>query len=367
MWEGKLYLGGHKLENNKIADLQSQINQLQSELQHQKGMLWIIGEIIKNATNIASFHELMKIITDMLMGVMGVCSCYLWIYTGDGNYSLHFRSIFLKNKYIEVQTDYLPDFLKDATGSKPFQDPNITAPLIKSTPLPGSRLAAPLYDFQRNLPIGFLVVEHRAPNFFKDTTSSLFETLAIFIGSNSHNSKLFENIAMEVEKDPLTKILNRKFLTRFLSEQYASSLPLTLCIFDVDSFKFVNDLHGHEKGDEVLIDIATAANDIVKPFNGKAIRYGGDEFVILLNLPLKASLPILNNLRTLVPTLSVMGELTHPVTITMGVAEYPGHTSDINNLLTIADAALLCGKDAGKNVLEIGQKETTDHIKRTAT
>ena len=146
------------MESNKIANLEYQISLLQSELQHQKGILWIIGEIIKNATNIASFQELMKIITDMLMGVMGVSACYLWIYNSEDNYTLHYRSIFMRNKYTEVNTSYIPSFLKDVADSKPFLDTNIKTPLIKGTQLPGSRLAAPLYDFQRNSPIGFLVV-----------------------------------------------------------------------------------------------------------------------------------------------------------------------------------------------------------------
>lgn len=341
------------MQKGKIAELESQITLLESELQHQKGMFWIIGEIIKNATNIASFQELMKIITDMLMGVMGVSACYLWIYNGPDEYTLHFRSIFLRNKYMEVDTSKLPTFLGASKDSKPFLDLDIKTPLVEGTPLPGSRLAAPLYDFQRKSPIGFLIVEHEATNFFKNTTSSLFETLAIFIGSNSLNSKLFETVTMETEKDPLTKIYNRKFLSRFL-DNYASHTPLSLCIFDIDSFKLINDLHGHEKGDDVLMAIAQAATTMLTPSGGYAIRYGGDEFVLLLKLPIEKAVPLLNKIRMAIPTLSVMDSLSSPVTITMGVAEYPANTASVHNLLALADSALLRGKALGKNVLEVG-------------
>ena len=342
------------VENSQIVDLKSQINQLQTELQHQKGMLWIIGEIIKNATNISSFQELMKIITDMLMGVMGVSACYLWIYNDDDNYTLHLRSIFLRNKYIETKTNHIPKFLESQKDSQPFLDLNIKTPLIEGTPLPGSRLAAPLYDFQRQSPIGFLILEHEAMSFFNESTSSLFETLAIFIGSNSLNSKLFETVTMETEKDPLTKAFNRKYLSRFLSEIYTSTNPLSLCIFDIDSFKVVNDVYGHEKGDDVLVAISKAASSIIVPLGGKVIRYGGDEFLLLLELPVQSAIPILHKVRSLIPTLPVMDDLASPVTITMGVAEYPGNTSNINNLLAIADSALLRGKLLGKNVVEVG-------------
>ena len=342
------------MKDIEIANLKSQINQLQSELQHQKGMFWIIGEIIKNATNISSFQELMKIITDMLMGVMGVSSCYLWIYNGEDEYTLHFRSIFLRNRYVETSADYLPDFLTNVADAQSFQDPNITKPLIEGTPLPGSRLAAPLYNFQRKSPMGYLIVEHEASNFFKESTSLLFETLAIFIGSNSYNSKLFETVTLETESDPLTNVYNRKFLSRYLKEYVPTTTPLSFCIFDIDSFKYINDIYGHEKGDKLLVEIAQAALSIMTPLGGDVIRYGGDEFILLLEAPLKKSIPVLNEIRRLIPTLPIMSHLYSPVTITMGAAEYPGDTSNINNLLAIADNALLRGKALGKNVLEVG-------------
>ena len=341
------------MENQKIADLQSQVNQLQSELQHQKGMIWIIGEIIKKATNVSSFQDLMKIVTDMLMGVMGVSACYLWVYNEDSNYTLHLRSIFLRNKYLETTIDNIPQFLRDKTDSKPFLDLDIRTPLIQGTPLPSSRLAAPLYDYQRQSPIGFLIVEHESNNFFKESTCELFETLAILIGSNSLNSKLFETVTMETEKDPLTNVYNRKFLSRFLSEPYRSSEPLSLCIFDIDSFKHVNDMYGHEKGDEVLISVADAASSIIDPLGGKVIRYGGDEFILLLNMKLYDAKPILHRLRLWVPSLPVMETFASPITITMGASEYPGSTDDVQDLLTLADSALLRGKALGKNVLEL--------------
>ena len=132
------------MEGSRIKDMQSQINQLNSELQHQKGMLWIIGEIIRKATTITTFTELMKLITDMLMGVMGVSSCYIWVYNEDHQYTLHFRSIFSKNTYHEILVDSIPLFLNLTDEAKPFQDADIRTPLIEGAPLPGSRLAVPL-------------------------------------------------------------------------------------------------------------------------------------------------------------------------------------------------------------------------------
>ncbi|HHT97579.1 MAG TPA: GGDEF domain-containing protein [Clostridiales bacterium] len=344
------------MESNKVAQMQYQIDQLNTELQHQKGMLWMIGEIIKNATSIDTFRELMKLITDMLMGVMGVSSCYIWVHNTSHQYTLHFRSIFLKNKYTEVVVDSIPIFLKEVEEFKPFQDLDIRTPLIESTPLPSSRLAVPLYDFELNVPVGFLVVEHASTNFFTETTTLLFKTLAIIIGSNSQKSKLFEIATKEAEHDPLTKIYNRKFLSKFLDKFEATGAPLSLCILDIDSFKNINDTYGHTTGDDVLIAIAQTTHHIVKPYNGKAIRYGGDEFVILLDLPLQESIPILEQIRTKISELPITEQISNGITVTMGVSQYPYHTDNINHLLSLSDTALLQGKALGKDILKIVEK-----------
>lgn len=344
--------GESKLEQNKIAQMQYEIDRLNTELQHQKGMLWMIGEIIKNATSIDTFRELMKLITDMLMGVMGVSSCYIWVHNTNHQYTLHFRSIFLKNKYTEVVVDSIPLFLQEVEEFSPFQDLDIRTPLIESTPLPGSRLAVPLYDFELNMPVGFLVVEHDSTNFFTEITTLLFKTLAIIIGSNSQKSKLFEIATKEAEHDPLTKIYNRKFLNTFLSKFKATDTPLSLCIFDIDCFKNINDTYGHTTGDNVLIALAQTAHRIVKPYNGKVIRYGGDEFVILLDLTLEKSIPILEQIRTQINNLPITKQIKSGITITMGVSQYPYHTNNVSELLALSDTALLRGKDLGKDVLK---------------
>lgn len=287
---------------------------------------------------------------------MGVSSCYIWVYNGDHQCTLHYRSIFSKNIYHEVVVDHIPVFLNHTEESKPFLDLDIHTPLINATPLPGSRLAIPLYDFQRNAPIGLLVAEHESTGFFTETTTLLFKTLAIIIGSNSHKSKLFEIVTKEAEHDPLTKVYNRKFLAQFLDKFGTKTAPLSLCIFDIDCFKFINDQYGHSLGDDVLVAIAQAAHHILAPYDGKVVRYGGDEFVLLLDLPLHQSIPILEQVRTTIAALPVVSLINSGVTITMGVAQYPYHTEDIHDLLNISDIALLRGKALGKNVLEVGRR-----------
>ena len=67
------------MNTDLIENQEESVEYLQIELQQQRGMLWLLGEIMKAAMNITSFKQLMSVLTDMLMGVMGVTTCYLWL------------------------------------------------------------------------------------------------------------------------------------------------------------------------------------------------------------------------------------------------------------------------------------------------
>ena len=86
-------------------------------------------------------------------------------------------------------------------------------------------------------------------------------------------------------EDDLTGIHNRRFLLSYLEHKvrWASGedYPLSLLFLDLDGFKDVNDTHGHETGDQVLIWTAGLLSDVAGE-DGLPVRYGGDEFVVLL-------------------------------------------------------------------------------------
>lgn len=95
-----------------------------------------------------------------------------------------------------------------------------------------------------------------------------------------------EQIALQALKDPLTGLWNRRYLDERLSEEMARSQrfgkPLSACVVDLDGFKQVNDQHGHDAGDRVLISVAEAMTKAVR-CNDVVTRLGGDEFVVLLS------------------------------------------------------------------------------------
>ncbi|MEM7704251.1 MAG: diguanylate cyclase [Pseudomonadota bacterium] len=156
------------------------------------------------------------------------------------------------------------------------------------------------------------------------------------------------SLAKSAATDHLTKLANRRgFLKQVESE--AADSQRYFALLDADNFKQVNDLHGHEVGDNVLRHVADVLRD-ASPANALVARWGGEEFVIQFRATdMEAAHEAMEQVRLAVLHRQPGGNLAEtPVSITIGLAqtapgEPPMHT--INR----ADACLLAGKDSGKN------------------
>ena len=95
-----------------------------------------------------------------------------------------------------------------------------------------------------------------------------------------------EEVVRLAHHDPLTGLPNRLLLRDRLAQARALSrregCELAVCYLDLDGFKAINDLHGHEAGDELLLQVANRLQLAVRA-NDTVCRLGGDEFVLLLN------------------------------------------------------------------------------------
>ena len=157
-------------------------------------------------------------------------------------------------------------------------------------------------------------------------------------------------LAHEATHDHLTGAFNRRafvgYLTRAISEERRHHDGLALGICDVDEFKKINDTHGHQVGDQVLVGLVGILSGSLRAHDVLG-RHGGDEFVVLAG---DADLgAFFERLRAAVaghPILTKAGEVS--ITLSFGVSGWTDDQTE-DGLLAAADAALYRAKGAGRN------------------
>lgn len=158
----------------------------------------------------------------------------------------------------------------------------------------------------------------------------------------------------DANRDALTGLHNRRWLETLLrrlqGETLALYLPLSIIMLDVDHFKQINDVYGHEAGDVTLQVLARLLRQNVRPHDMVA-RYGGEEFILLLpnTAPLGAS-HLAERLRHLAAGQRVQcqGQTLAPITISAGIAACTAAVP-IEQIIRKADAALYRAKQMGRN------------------
>ena len=160
-------------------------------------------------------------------------------------------------------------------------------------------------------------------------------------------------LAHEATHDHLTGAFNRRafvgYLTRAISEERRHHDGLALGICDVDEFKKINDTHGHQVGDQVLVGLVGILSGSLRAHDVLG-RHGGDEFVVLAGHLGDADLgAFFERLRAAVaghPILTKAGEVS--ITLSFGVSGWTDDQTE-DGLLAAADAALYRAKGAGRN------------------
>lgn len=149
--------------------------------------------------------------------------------------------------------------------------------------------------------------------------------------------------------DSLTDIYNRTYYDYYKSKLFGRRKPLAFVIFDVDKFKDINDHYGHSTGDKALQHIAETLKKNVRDTD-YPIRYGGDEFVVLLEeSPLigakRLMVRVMNQLVTQPLTID---DRVLPITVSVGITEYH-EGEDFDTMFLRADKNLYKSKENGRN------------------
>ena len=209
---------------------------------------------------------------------------------------------------------------------------------------------------------GVMVVTSSKYDFFENGYA-FYESSIMDFTSALISDRLYLQTEDMAKKDGLTKIYNRIYFNQFypeLKEEVAKSGDtFTVCMLDIDHFKRVNDTYGHLAGDEVIKAVAKVDNDFAKKYNGTAVRYGGEEFLLILRgKGVEETLGILKEMHEIIKGNVVEFEdYRINVNSSMGIACYPETCSDINDVLDRSDKAMYYSKEHGRGRITIDGRE----------
>ena len=166
--------------------------------------------------------------------------------------------------------------------------------------------------------------------------------------------ELARDLRFQATTDPLTGLSNRLKFNQALAAEMSRSIryetPLSLVLYDIDNFKFVNDAHGHQIGDKVLVQLSRFVPGLLRNTDLLA-RWGGEEFVILTpgsdgDMAYRAAEKLRNAIE------QVKFDEIGTVTCSFGVAQYVyGDTPE--TLISRADNALYRAKLTGRNLVQL--------------
>ncbi|MCG8489331.1 MAG: EAL domain-containing protein [Chromatiales bacterium] len=175
-----------------------------------------------------------------------------------------------------------------------------------------------------------------------------------------HSRKIIEHLAYH---DALTNLPNRRLLTERLSKDIARSIHHThigaLFYLDLDNFKTLNDSMGHQQGDELLKQLALRLNSCLSE-EDTATRLGGDEFVLLMpeladqeSEAVKLVEQTTKNIQETLARPFMLRDGEFHISASIGVALFPLHGDNADDLLKRADFAMYRAKAIGRNTMSL--------------
>lgn len=329
--EGKIDLSKtiQSKSHDEIGELSYEVNSLLKELKQ----LQLFREKLKT---IPAFDDALDFLCNYIKNHFCIENCDLYDFNGQKNQSKH-----CLNSDTQSETECPALNTKRILSSK-----TSPCPLFSDKSL--SYICIPL-----NL-------NHNKGHIIQLTTSKKLEKFDRIVQYLEEAQPLLqtklqlEKLKEQSLKDELTGLNNRRFLNStigFILEQtkrHNKSLGVLMC--DIDHFKSVNDSYGHKAGDEVLKQVADTIKGVLRK-SDLIVRFGGEEFLVLLTDQEKHStMKVAEKIRKAVESkLFDIGDKTIHITISIGVALYPEHSYNFDEVVKMADSALYKAKQSGRN------------------
>jgi len=201
--------------------------------------------------------------------------------------------------------------------------------------------------------IGLLAIVNPSPEILQDYRLDALVKLGQQSIQHLKNRAMLQHYQKIALIDELTGLYNYRFFQKRLQEETARAKrcagTLSLLMIDLDHFKKVNDVLGHQEGNRHLQQVAAVFKKELRETD-VICRFGGEEFAVLLpDVDLKGALLAAERLRQAVEDKFTQKRKKPQVTISIGVSNYPKQAGSMEELVKLADLALYRAKESGRN------------------
>ncbi|WP_160689401.1 diguanylate cyclase [Clostridium sp. C2-6-12] len=305
-----------------------------------------IIEVSKYINTFFSSDNLMSMINDMIIGILGVTYSTIFLIE-DGELKIKASNI------EEEEINFTSDQLANINSGDEFLI-NSESPIKRNEKHKiniHSIMGSPIK--LRDKFIGYIVVEHNLYKFLNTEMKVFLRSIANQIAIAIENSLLYKELEKINQRDSLLGIYNRKYFFEFLEKNIKkeSGNKFAIAMIDIDDFKKINDTYGHQFGDKILINTAKV---VASGIDSKDIlaRYGGEEFILYIT-DFTTEDSVYNKIEIIRRNLekSKVGfeGQNKSVTASFGISFFPLNGTDISELINKADDLLYKSKKSGKN------------------
>ena len=313
------------------ASIGLQNAKLYSMLQRRAAQLEAINAIAKRTTVEVDLKELLDRLCNQLPHSFPVDRVSIFLRDEDGNFNLRAQ------QGTQASALKLGDALPEGYAFTSAGDGR-------------EEVCLPLVSFGENL--GLLVCVSTHGSAFLPNDIQALESVADILATATQNARYVDRVRQLAYRDGLTGIFNRRYFDARLVEEIIRAARygggVSVLMIDLDRFKNINDEFGHMLGDDVLRAVSTIFLRHLRKVD-VVCRYGGEEFAVVLPATQGGSAAaVADKLRRAIACTEYAG-VTFPVTVSIGVAEFPANGITRDDIVRAADAALYQAKEAGRN------------------
>ena len=201
--------------------------------------------------------------------------------------------------------------------------------------------------------------EHIAIIYDLDENKRYFKIILEGFSHSSNYIVLFNDMTKEFRDrkelenkayyDALTNIYSRERFDYYLNQKLHQKRNFSLIMFDIDHFKAINDIHGHDSGDVILKELTSLVSKAIRDDDIFA-RWGGEEFMIIINADISKAESLANKLRAKIQNYQF--SCVESVTCSFGVIEYR-KTDKFETMIKRVDSMLYSAKNSGRNCVVV--------------